>query len=199
MPSPRFRRLPVARRRHLLDVARHHLARDGAQTASYNQIIADAGISKTSAYLYFDGRDDLVAEVFRDLGVRLAACLGAWQPVTSPKAFWKQLRAASDALRRHLVDHPDDLALVARPLPGWEPLAAEPWLDAMLADGRAHEVVRRDIDPELMRSATLALLQVGDAYVIDDLLAGGRGDAAPVWKLLKAMWRVPRSQRSARG
>jgi len=197
MPSPRFGRLPEERRARILGVARSHLAR-GADLAPYNLIIADAGISKTTAYLYFDGKGDLIAEVQRDLAERLSAVIGSWRPVRSVRTFWAQLRATSDALHRHLVEHPDDLALLGQGFGESDTKDSDAWFVAMLEDGVLHGVIRGDIDSGLLLAATRAVFREADKYVLAGLLRGSPIDPKPVWELLRGLWSAPVRGRGAR-
>lgn len=194
MVLPRFQRLPDPRRAEILAVARRHLARDG-EAASYNQIIADAGISKTSAYLYFDGKADLVAEVRRELFERLAALLGAWQPTGSSARFWARLDAQSRALQQHLAEHPEDLAILAqRPSPDEdEPFAA--WFEGLVDEGLALGLIRGDLDKALILAATKALFRCLDERGIAALVRGEPLDLEPGWQLLRGLWSAPRRRR----
>jgi len=197
MPSPRFGRLPPERRIRILSVARIHLAR-GAELASYNRIIAEAGISKTTAYLYFDGKADLVAEVRRDLAERLSAVAGTWRPIRSVRGFWTQLRATSDALHRHLLEHPDDLALLGHGLGESERADSDAWFAAMLGDGIECGVIRGDLDRPLLLAATRAVFGVADSYVLAGLLSGAPVDPSPAWELLRGLWSAPVRSRGSR-
>jgi AcrR family transcriptional regulator len=187
MPSPRFHRLAPERRAAILEVARRHFAA-GVAAASYNQIIVDAGISKTTAYLYFDGKDDLVAEVWRELMARLGDVIGPWQPASSARTFWRRLSATSDALRRHLVAHPDDLALLGQPVVVPESATLEQWFVDLVEDGIALGIIRTSVSRPLLVAATVAVFRVADAQVIAAMLRGEPGDAAPGWALLRALW-----------
>lgn len=200
MPSPRFGRLPPERRAQILTVARAQLAR-GADAASYNQIIADAGISKTTAYLYFDGKDDLVAEVWRDLLERLGEVLGPWRRAASAGDFWRQLASASDALRRHLGTHPDDLALVAQAPARADPSPLDGWFVDLVDNGVELAVIRDDLPRPLLVAATAAVFRAVDAYVLEQVLQGRRVDAEPGWALLRGLWAPPpkRPLRKRRG
>lgn len=191
MPAPRYQRLPRERQAEILAVARRHFARDGAEGASYNKLIADAGISKTTAYLYFDGKDDLLAEVRRDLHARLAAVLGTWDEAAHADAFWAQLATASEALVRHLQSHPDDLALLQQPHQAPPELAPERWFDALLTNGCALGVIRREVPRLLLRSATMALFRALDEWALASL---GRGEPVSfegAWALLRGLWGSP--------
>ena len=193
MPSPRFSRLPPEKRARILAVARMHLARDGIAGASYNRIIADAEISKTTAYLYFDGKEDLVAEVRRELTARLAEVMGPWEPASSPRRFWSKLTASAQALHQHLLGHPDDLALLGQVPPDAEandPLT-EAWFTALLEDGIRLGVIRDDVDRPLMLAATRALFRVSDEYVLERLHRGDEVDLGKAWTLLRGLWAAP--------
>ncbi len=188
MPLPRFERLPEERRAALLGVAQRHLAHHGRAEASYNQIIAEAGLSKTSAYLYFDGREDLVRAVVAAVGARLEAVLGAWRAVTTEVEWWAQLAAQSAALRAHLATHADDLATVASMEPDEWP-QAQAWLDAMLENGRVVGVVRRDVPAQVMTAVTRAVLTTLDGFAVEALRAAEPVDEALGRALLEGLWR----------
>jgi AcrR family transcriptional regulator len=191
MPSPRFLRLDPTRQAQILDVAAAHVARAGPEAASYNQIIAEAGISKTSAYLYFDGKDDLVREVFRALAARVSSLIGPWRPVECAASFWAQLASTSRALQQHLAEHPETLALL-RHAPADAPFDGEDaWFADLLANGQAVGVIRGDVPGSLLAAATRAVLRAGDAWVVAAMCEGAPGDDAPVWALLAGMWRDP--------
>lgn len=194
MVLPRFQRLPDPRRAEILAVARRHLARFG-EAASYNQIIADAGISKTSAYLYFDGKADLVAEVRRELVERLAALIGPWRATGSVERFWAQLDAQSRTLHEHLVGHPEDLAVLAQ-RPG--PDEAEPfdaWFAGLVDEGVALGVIRADLDRPLIVAATKALFRCLDERGIAALERGEPIDPEPGWQLLRGLWSPTKPRR----
>lgn len=190
-PSPRFHRLPEERREHILAVARRHIAEEGPEGMSVNRVIADAGISRTSAYMYFDGKDDLVAEVYRDFTERILAVAGEWEDVETADAFWAQLRASSERMRAHHAENPEDLALLGHwpddlPMPN-----PDGWLEAILDNGRALGEVRRDVPEELMSAATQAVLQACDSWAIAMMLdgRGSQEDLEPVWILLRGLWK----------
>ncbi|MGF1665779.1 MAG: TetR/AcrR family transcriptional regulator [Acidimicrobiia bacterium] len=184
MPLPRFTRLPEDQRRHILDVARRELA----QEASYNQIIAAAGISKTSAYLYFDGKQDLVDEVLRDLAADLAGVLGPWSPAEGADEFWVRLRADGDRLAGHLMAHPSDAAVMGRWYEEVVAHGSHSWVRAMVADGRRLGVIRSDLDSELLVIATASVIHAADRWVVDALARGESANPDVAWKLLAGMW-----------
>ncbi|MFB9902833.1 TetR/AcrR family transcriptional regulator [Allokutzneria oryzae] len=156
-------------------MARAHFARESPQHASYNRIIAAAGISKTAAYHYFDGRDDLLGVVLEDVEAQLIASLGRWTPAGDVEGFWARLAERAARVKEHLAANPDDLALSAAALErsGGAGLAA--WLTTVMDNGRQLGLVRSDVDPELLLVATTAVFRIADAWPPEQvrlLLAG---------------------------
>lgn len=181
MPLPRFDRLAPEARAAVLDVARTHFARDGFSEASYNRIIAEAGISKTSAYHYFDGKADLYGAVRADVLARLADVLGAWEPSAEVSAFWQQFHDVAGRLADHLARHPDDRVLLAAEVP-----PADAWTPALIEDAVHLGLVRAE-DREIMIRLTGAVLAAVDEFV----LARPETQAATAARLptlLTAMW-----------
>ncbi|MGW4505101.1 TetR/AcrR family transcriptional regulator [Streptomyces sp. NPDC004436] len=198
MPLPRFDRLPAERREHILGVARRHFAEHGSEGASYNKIIEAAGVSKTAAYHYFDGREDLLTAVLDGVLGRLLAALGPWEPARDADDFAARFTAGSAALAAHLAGHPEDLALadaaIGRAHGG-------PWLDwfgALVTDGRRLGLVRGDLDHELMVAATAAVIRAADGWALARMTAAdpaGPPEPAPapppeaqLWSLLTGLW-----------
>lgn len=163
-PLPRFERLPAGTRAAILAVARAHFAREGFEAASYNRIIAEAGISKTSAYHYFDGKADLYAAVLADVAERLGAVLDGWAPARDPDELWGRLRSTSRALLAHLGSHPEDRALLAA-APRSPTPAASPWVRALVADAVRLRILPTE-EQELMTAATEAVLAAVDGYAL---------------------------------
>ncbi len=195
MALPRFHRLETQRQTEILTVAREHIARDGPAAVSYNKLIAAAGISKTSAYLYFDGKEDLVAEVVKDSVARVLEALGQWQDRGQSEGFWKQLSEGSHRLRQFLLEHPQDLAILQLLYNQPELQAragiegqAEQWFDSLLQNGRALKIVREDIDRDLLRSATISLFRTIDAWALEQLMGGKQVDMSGGLRLIKSLW-----------
>jgi len=182
MPLPRFDRLPGPTRDHILAVARAHFAQDGVETASYNKIILAAGISKTSAYHYFDGKHDLYDAVLADVAARVGSVLGDWAPAPDADAFWSALASAGADLLEHLAAHPHDRALLAAS----PEVEAGSWVRAMVEDAVRLRLVRSD-EHELMVALTGAVLGALDRYALarPDLTAEV---AARVPQLLARLW-----------
>ncbi|MER7733109.1 TetR/AcrR family transcriptional regulator [Streptomyces erythrochromogenes] len=190
MPLPRFDRLPAERREHILGVARRHFAEHGAEGASYNKIIEAAGVSKTAAYHYFDGREDLLTAVLDGVLGRLLDALGPWEPARDEEDFAARFAAGSAALAAHLGGHPEDLALADAAIGR---TADGPWLDwfgALVADGRRLGLVRTDVDASLMVAATAAVVRAADAWALARMATGTDPGDVPgqLWTLLRGLW-----------
>ncbi|TSE00247.1 TetR/AcrR family transcriptional regulator [Skermania sp. ID1734] len=196
VPLPRFTRLPDAERRRILDVATRFFAEEGVDHASYNQIIAAAGISKTSAYNYFDGREDLLNTVLDDVGSRLGSVLGTWQPVETAAEYWSALAAVGDQLRRHVAENPNDLALINPAFLLREQGAFLVWINDFVDNGVKIGLITVRCDRELLVSATAAVLRAGDARGAAQLRAGVEPDEEQLWVLIRNMWGTPRDQPS---
>ncbi len=206
MPLPRFHRLSPEQRAHIVATARAHIAEHGHES-SYNQIIADAGISKASAYHYFDGKADLFAEVRRALHAELVTLVGPWRRARTAPSFWRQLRAESARLRAHFAAHEGDLRVLAVTAGDSDASLFDPWFDALVDNGVELGLVRDDLDRSLVRDATRALFSVFDARAIAQMHAslarrGGKvvddpGDEQ-AWELLRALWAPPVARRGAK-
>ena len=171
MSLPRFDRLPAVQRAQILGVARREFASDGFEVVSYNQLILKTGISKTSAYQYFDGKNDLFLTVLDDVARRVVRELGAWEPSPDSDSFWSQFVAGSNRLVTHLVANPDDLALMDAALsraPGGE---ADAWLQSLLADGARLGVIDSPLAPALLASVTAAVFDALDRWAVERLKA----------------------------
>ena len=92
MALPRFWNLPVESRERLLAVAARHFA-EGFDRASLNEILAEAGLGKSSYYYYFLDKEDLFATVLEASLGSLADQLPLLDPALD---FWTAVAAAFD-------------------------------------------------------------------------------------------------------
>ncbi|MDB1086056.1 TetR/AcrR family transcriptional regulator [Streptomyces sp. ACA25] len=208
MPLPRFDRLPVERQELILGVARRHFAEHGSEAASYNKIIEAAGISKTAAYHYFDGREDLLTAVLGGVLGRLLRALGPWVPARDEAEFWSRLEAGAGALVAHLHTHPDDLALADAALGQADDGPWRDWFAALVTDGQRLGVIRTDVDHGLLVTVTAAVVRAADSWALARMRTGAAPPAAPattspiaaaeqeesaqqLWSLLRSMWSAP--------
>ncbi|MEO3976645.1 helix-turn-helix domain-containing protein [Streptomyces sp. CAU 1734] len=187
MALPRFQRLPADAKAAILAVARAHFARDGKDGASFNRIITDAGISKTSAYHYFDGKDDLFGEVVADAAERALAALGPWTEAATEDELWERAGAGSDRLRAHLRAHPDDRAVLsARPR---EQPGGHPWIRDFIENGRRLGLIGDEPGIELVTVATTGVLEALDSWALERPEADGDLTAGALRQLLSRLWK----------
>ncbi|MFE7741784.1 TetR/AcrR family transcriptional regulator [Nocardia sp. NPDC057455] len=160
---PRFERLPTPVKEAILTVARDHFARDGKDAASFNQIIADAGISKTSAYHYFDGKDDLFAAVAADAALRTLAILGPWQEASTVQEIWRQVAEGSTSLLTYLRKNPEDRAVLAAA--AQLNTEADPWIQAFVAN--VVDLGLSTDDDGWLSTVTAALFAAADRWALN--------------------------------
>jgi AcrR family transcriptional regulator len=63
MPFSRFAKMPSEKRERLLTIAAQEFAAHGFEAASFNRILEEAQIGKSSAYYYFEDKADLFGTV----------------------------------------------------------------------------------------------------------------------------------------
>jgi AcrR family transcriptional regulator len=83
-----------ARRRHVLESAWRCFSRNGFHLTTMDEIIAETGMSSSSVYRYFAGKDDLIdaaAEESLGIAASVLAELGRKTPVPSPRDTLAQL------------------------------------------------------------------------------------------------------------
>ena len=192
MALPRFYRLEASRQQHILAVAKQHIARDGVEGSSYNKIIADCGISKTTAYQYFDGKDDLVAEAFKDTFNRMLDVLGPWEQTSTTTEFWTALRQGANRLQGFLFAHAQEATLLQMAYSSQKVLVSADgsiqWFNDLLDNGIQLGVVRSDIDRSLLTNATISVFRVIDAWVLDAYSNKEQRDLEQGFKLLRSLW-----------
>jgi AcrR family transcriptional regulator len=197
MPLPRFTRLPEDEQQRIVDAARAVFASDGVDHATYVEVIRGAGISKSSAYNYFDGRGDLLGLVLDDVADRLRVVLGTWEPVPEPVAFWDALTEAARRLMSHVVQHPDDLALIDPAFLLRAQGGFMGWVGDVIDNGIEIRLITVDCERDLLVSATAAVLRAGDAWWAEKMKTGIVSDYEQQWTLIRGLWGVPPRSDSA--
>ena len=176
---PRFSKLPPAQQDAILNAALNEFAAHGYREASLNRIIEAAGISKGSMYYYFDGKEDLYAQVIREQVEELIRRGGPF-PVPEaehPDAFWAILADYYLRVMRMLTASPTTAALLRDWLtaPSAPPLrdaqqdaeqAMVPWLTGTVAAGQRAGAVRTDIPFDLILAVVMGLGQAMDTWLI---------------------------------
>ena len=195
MPLPRFTRLPDEEQRRILDVALEAFAAEGVQTASYNQIIAAAGISRSSAYNYFDGRDDLLNAVLDDVAERVHASLGEWPGADDADTFWKQFFDGAERMAKHVENNPSDLALLDMAFIDRLRGGYADWVAAFVDTGVRLGLITIAIERGLIVSATLSMLGTLDGWATERLRQGEMPDPEVFRTVLTHLWGTPESAR----
>ena len=67
MPTQRFMKLKEEKKQAILEAAVHEFSRVPYSSASINQIIKEADISRGSFYTYFEDKDDLMRYMLRGM------------------------------------------------------------------------------------------------------------------------------------
>ena len=190
MPSKRFSKLDTAKQRQILEVAGLEFSTHGYDAASYNQIIAGAGVSKGAMYYYFEDKADLYATVLRDCVTRFLVFLGPLPEVESATGFWMaveemyvrgmrfyEIDRTAIGLTRSLagaVVHGDTAAPIAELRE-----VTEAWMAGLVATGQRLGAVRTDVPTDLLLAVAVSvsdgidlwLARHIDEMALDDLEA----------------------------
>lgn len=176
MPLPRFDKLPEERRRGILDAALDGFAADGYANASYNRILAAAGLSKGAMYYYFADKEDLYLTVLEHA---LDGLGGIEPPAAAAGAdgFWAHVAQAYDAALAQARRDPrvvrmlhamaaDMATLMDSPRMATLLEACRGWFAAALANGRASRAVRRDLDDAMLVDLVFAIGEFADRTML---------------------------------
>ncbi|MHB8416552.1 MAG: TetR/AcrR family transcriptional regulator [Myxococcales bacterium] len=172
MPLPRFERLDPEKRAALLRVAAKEFADKGYESTSLNEILAAAGLGKSSYYYYFADKEDLFATIFEDIWTRVEA--ESERPDLAKldaKTFWREIDAWAERSVRVMARYPEIVPLSRQILLVWRtPTArfqkliarAHAETRALLEVGRNLGCVRTDIDLDWLVAITRAADQAID-------------------------------------
>lgn len=179
MARPRFDRFPAEQQDAVLDAAQREFVTHGFAAASLNRIIQAAGVSKGTMYYYFDGKDDLYADVIRRQLERFAASAGALPVPQASDAdeFWATLTDYAERMLVLLAGEPDTAALLRDSLAGpGSPSPAEaerqatqaamPWLRETMAAGQQIGAVRSDLPDDLLLAVAFGMGRALDTWLI---------------------------------
>lgn len=182
MPQPRFSRLSAAQKEQLLSTARRIFARDGYHNASYNQMLQEMGLSKSSAYYTFADKMDVYQTVVADsIHVILQGIQSAQElpdiPADIPTdipAFWRWVRRWLSSAMVVLQQHPEHAQILSGYAQNASSLpltpATQTTLDAILEPfftiGKTAGALRQDLPPPLARSLLQSVLTALDRYFL---------------------------------
>jgi AcrR family transcriptional regulator len=179
-PLPRFHKLCEEKRETILSVAAKEFLDQGFDSASFNRIIEQAGISKGAMYYYFKDKSDLYHTVISGVVDRIVEHTGVtnFEELTAD-GFWDQMYAIQDRKIGFVVQHPWTIKLwgVGLRLMKSDPTGAlatlyngkMPLMRTWLERGRALGVIWTDAPVELQ----LQLVLVMGSVVGDWLIEGG--------------------------
>ena len=165
MPLPRFERLPVDTKAHIVRVAATEFAAHGRDAASLATIADRAQLSRSAFYNYFDGKDDVFDTVRLAIIERLASALGPWQTVAGAEKWWAEFERAHDRLVLALSNEPTDAAFLRIIAP---PAELEEWFREAFANAVSLELVDLSPGRELVESVTLASISAADALELEN-------------------------------
>lgn len=160
MPLPRFDRAAPELRAGVLDAVLVLAETDGIERLALQSVLAEAGVSRSAGYNYFDGRDDLIAWAREQTLARIAAVLGPWTPSATSEALWTQFAAAEARLREHLTERPARRLLLTG-------AADDGWIAAVFADAVRLGLVTAPPRYEVLERATVAVIAALDAAELE--------------------------------
>jgi AcrR family transcriptional regulator len=162
MSAPRSARDRVRQEltREILEVARAHLARDGAGALSLRSVARELEMAPSALYRYFPSRDDLLSALILDTYESLADCAEQ----ASAAAFARRDQAGTwsavpRSIRGWATEHPHEWGLVfGSPVPGYQAPQATVVPYARLAAALVKPVVAAQREGRL-RPATATLVR----------------------------------------
>jgi AcrR family transcriptional regulator len=106
--------------REIADVARRHLASEGAAALSLRAVARELGMASSAVYRYFPSRDDLLTTLIVDAYDALGAAAEQAESAVARTDLRARWRAVCSATREWAVAHPHEYALIyGSPVPGY--------------------------------------------------------------------------------
>jgi AcrR family transcriptional regulator len=106
--------------REIADVARRHLATEGAAALSLRAVARELGMASSAVYRYFPSRDDLLTALIVDAYDALGDAAERADAACAPDDLRGRWRAVCRAVRAWALAHPHEYALVyGSPVPGY--------------------------------------------------------------------------------
>lgn len=176
MSRKRFEQLPEDRQAKILEVAARRFAKDGFGGTSYNELLAEAGLGKSSAYYYFADKEDLFLTVVQGCYRRFFESIGDLPEPSTPAAFWEVVTEATERGMRFMRQDPTAAALMqgfVREQSALSVLASSAVLSTvegyyvrMMGAGRALGVIRKDIPEKLLLHVAQSVSAAFDQWFI---------------------------------
>jgi AcrR family transcriptional regulator len=106
--------------REITEIARRHIATDGAAGLSLRAVAREMGMVSSAIYRYFPSRDDLLTTLIIDGYNALGATVEKAEAVPAREDYAGRWLAACRAVRGWALAHPHEYALVyGSPVPGY--------------------------------------------------------------------------------
>ena len=113
-------RVRAALTRDIVDVARRHLATDGAAGLSLRAVARELGMASSAVYRYFPSRDNLLTALIVEAYDALGAAADRAEATAPRDDLRARLHAVCGAVRDWARAHPHEYALVyGSPVPGY--------------------------------------------------------------------------------
>lgn len=167
MTGRRFDKLPQKRRDEILELAARHFAESGFDRTSFNRILEELGIGKSSAYYYFSGKEDLFKAVLERCYSRYVERLRELVPPKDVESYWEFVREATVDGYRFMREDPicaqilhsmrQEPALMSRMGGDEISYSLKTFYDDAIKLGRALNAVRKDAPTELLVSIVSAI------------------------------------------
>jgi TetR/AcrR family transcriptional regulator, ethionamide resistance regulator len=187
----RHRRRRAAAERQILEAAEALLRERPYRDLTVDDVMAEAGQSRTAFYRYFRDRQDLVIRLLNDLGAELYEVAAAWlvgtgDPLVEGRkataqlvGAWAQhgplLRAISEA-----ASHDEEVERAYRAL-------VQVFIDAA-AVRLERDVVTYGVSHADVRETAIALCWMTERYLSVTFATPGSGDPAVATEVLHAIW-----------
>src|SRR5215469_16588586 len=185
MPFSRFAKMPSEKRERLLTIAAQEFAAHGFEAASFNRILEEAQIGKSSAYYYFEDKADLFCTVVHFCldRLHLAPAHAALTSLTA-ETFWPAIVDLHDQPLLHAQQQPwlfgtvraaerltaeslqrESLAQLARSLAQYMLTG----MDATIKRGQELGQIRTDLPTELLIAWFRAIDGASDDWLLAHL------------------------------
>jgi AcrR family transcriptional regulator len=179
MPRPRFNKLTREKQEWIIEIAAKEFAAEGFEGASLNRILELAGISKGSAYYYFDDKVDVFLTVVQRY---LSEVTGSIEALALDQLdidnFWSRLAEVYRQQWAYAYERPWLLGAVkaagklSKKALANEALASifaqvRGWLLAIFRRGQEVGAVRTDLPDDLLLALIQAVDDANDKWLLD--------------------------------
>lgn len=177
MPLPRFEKMPEDKKKLILEAAAHEFAANGYEKTSINRILERAGISKGTAYYYFEDKEDLIATVVRHFWLQFIDAPQSAISTSNAEDFWEKIEELYLHPYVDLENHPWMLGFGRSvwELPEEMRMSghlgkvfseAMEWVGGLVQYGRETGAIRTDLPEELETELLMALDSVHDRWLL---------------------------------